>query len=375
MNTARVLPQPVASEPCLRLDQDAWLRHVLHVHFHPRDGAPYWLERQRLLGLDVLEEVRRVEDLPLLGPMPEADLAERPLEDFLPRPILDRRRSWVVVETGGSLGPPKTTLYLERELREAFVDPFTDLATACRFPEGRNWLFVGPTGPHVIGRAARENARALGSPEPFTVDLDPRWAKRLAPGTMARARYLQHVVEQAARILRTQDIGVLFTTPAILSELARSLEPSIRHRIEGIFYGGMPIEPPDYLSFRRAFPAAVHLAGYGNTLVGLALQTAPSVDGSFEYFHPGIRLHVRLVDTENAPADGIGRDVPPGRRGRVVVSRLDESFLIPNLLERDEAQALPAPMRGGAHPLVNPGLRDPRPLEEIRGVRAAVGIY
>jgi len=351
------------------------LRHVLAIHFDPARGAPYWLERQRALGIDVRREIRTRDDLRLLGPMPEEDLAHRPLEEWLPRGVRERPDTWVVVESGGTTGPPKTTLYREDELRQVFVDPFTAVARAQGFPRrwplGARWLFAGPTGPHVIGRAARENAHALGSPEPFCLDFDPRWAKRLEPGSMARQRYLDHVVEQALRILRTQilhtdGVGVLFSTPVMLLALADELEPACRERIGGIFYGGLPVDPDDARRLEEAFPRAVHLAGFGNTLLGLALELRPSPDGRREYFYPGARLHVRLVrDGKDA-----FEDVAVGERGRVVASRLDESFLIVNLPERDEATRLPVPSTATSTrarsrapwPIVNPGLGDPGPL-------------
>ena len=262
---------------------DRRLADVLALHFDPRTGSPYWLDRQRRLGFDVRREVRRVDDLPLLGPTAPADLTTRPLEDFVPRPLLERKEEWVVAETGGTLGRPTITLWLRRELAAAFVDPFTAVATACRFPVGAGWLFVGPTGPHVIGRAMRGNARALGSAEPFTVDFDPRWAKKLPAGSLAARRYLDHVVEQALAILKVQDVGVLFSTPPVLLALAAAQPAARRERIGGVFYGGLALEPQAAAELLESFPRAVHLAGYGNSLVGLALELAPSTDGHHDY--------------------------------------------------------------------------------------------
>lgn len=354
------------------------LRRILDLHFDPEDGAPYWLERQEELGFDVRSAVRRPEDLLRLGPMREEDLATRPLTDFLPRPVLACRDRWVVAETGGTLGRPKTTLWLEDELQRAFVEPFTAVARGHGFPQGAGWLFAGPTGPHVIGRAARENARALGAAEPFRVDFDPRWAKKLPAGSLGARRYLRHVVDQARGILDVQDVSVLFSTPSVLLALADELSLPRRAAIRGVFYGGQPLEPEAYSRLRRAFPRAVHLAGYGNSLVGLALQLAPSEDGRFRYFYPGPRVLVRLVErgtAENA-ADRqhrLHREVEPGDTGQVVVSRLDPSFLIVNLFERDEAERLAVPGGATPFPIHNPGLGDPRPLTTLRPV--AAGLY
>ncbi len=364
--------------PWLDVDPDEWLRHVLAIHFHPRHGTPFWLERQERLGIDVLDAVRTRDDLLLLGPMPEAELARRPLEDLVPRPLLERRSEWRIAETGGTLGRPKTTLWLDRELDRVFVDPFTAVARRCGFPEGERWLFAGPTGPHVIGRAARRNARALGSPEPFTLDFDPRWAKRLVPGSLGQRRYLAHVVDQALRVIRQQGVGVLFTTPVMLRELARELDDEERAGIRGVFYGGMALDADDFDLFtRRAFPGAVHLAGYGNTLLGLALQIAPATEPRFEYHVPGARLHLRLVrpdDDETNDAERLPHDVRPGERGQVVASRLDESFLLVNLMERDEAERLPAAGAAAPFPTVNPGLGDPAPAASRRAT-GRTGFY
>ena len=61
------------------------LRQVLRIHFDADLGTPYWLERQRELGIKAVETIRSVEDLALLGPMEERALAERPIEDLVPR--------------------------------------------------------------------------------------------------------------------------------------------------------------------------------------------------------------------------------------------------------------------------------------------------
>ena len=68
----------------------------------------------------------------------------------------------------------------------------------------------------------RELARQTGSMDPFSVDFDPRWAKRLADGSLARQRYLDHVTDQALDVLEREDVGVLFTTPPALAALARA---------------------------------------------------------------------------------------------------------------------------------------------------------
>jgi hypothetical protein len=125
----------------------AVLRRVVAVHFDPDGGSPYWLRRQRELGLDARREVRAMEDLDLLGPMDESALAGRPVEDFIPRSLLDRRGECIVGETAGTLGRPKFAVPRRDEFEAAFVAPFVAAAGRAGFPRGLNWLFIGPPAP------------------------------------------------------------------------------------------------------------------------------------------------------------------------------------------------------------------------------------
>ena len=44
------------------------------------------------------------------------------------------------------------------------AEPFVAAAARVHFPRELNWLFIGPSGPHIIGKAARACASAMGSP-------------------------------------------------------------------------------------------------------------------------------------------------------------------------------------------------------------------
>ncbi len=251
---------------------DGRLRHLLQLHFHPEWGSSYWLRRQQQLGWRALDRVRTPNDLWLLGPMPMADLRRFPVRDFVPRALHGQWPRFVVGETAGTSGEPCATAYREDEFQAAFVTPFLRVAEATGFPRGEPWLWVGPSGPHIIGKVVRELARQTGSMDPFSVDFDPRWAKRLADGSTGRQRYLDHVTTQALDVTRREDIGVLFITPPALAALAARLSDNQREAIRGIHYGGMSLTPEVVNDFRAAFPRAVHLAGYGNTLFGVVME-------------------------------------------------------------------------------------------------------
>jgi hypothetical protein len=203
----------------------------------------------------------------------------------------------------------------------------------------------------------RELARQMGSMDPFSVDFDPRWARRLVPGSLARQRYLDHVTSQALEILQREEVGVLFTTPPTLAALAARMTDSQRDLIHGIHYGGLSMTAETLNHFRQLFPNAVHLSGYGNTLFGVLMEVEDTHRTNLDYFPLGQRLLFHIVQ----PGDT--HDWPPrlAETGRVLFHRLDESCLLVGVLERDAADLIPpseAAYRLGcqANGLRNPGI-------------------
>jgi hypothetical protein len=215
----------------------------------------------------------------------------------------------------------------------------------------------------------RELARQTGSMDPFSVDFDPRWAKRLADGSLARRRYLDHVTDQALDVLQREEVGVLFLTPPALTALAERMTGRQREGIHGIHYGGLSLTPDQMNEFRARFPRAVHLAGYGNTLFGVLMEMADGPRQHLDYYPIGNRLRFRVL-----PWNEGTEPLEPGQRGRVVFDRMDESCLLIGVRERDEAELVPlckeARQLGGTQG----GLRDPAPHAALAG-RLQIGIY
>jgi phenylacetate-coenzyme A ligase PaaK-like adenylate-forming protein len=340
------------------------LRAILDLHFHPRHGSAYWLRRQAALGWDVHDRVRSIADLWQLGPMPLDHLRTTTVRDFIPKALHGRLDRFVTAETAGTSGRPCATAYRDDEFAAAFVSPFVRVAAATGFPIGRPWLFVGPSGPHLIGKAVRELARRTGSMDPFTVDFDPRWAKRLADGSLARGRYLEHVTQQALDVLAREEVGVLFTTPPALAALAERMTDQQRDSLVGVHYGGLSIDPQAVNQFRAAFPNAVHLAGYGNTLFGVVMETADCHRTAMDYFPLENRVVFEVICQDGH------EEVRPGERGRVAFHRLEEGCFLPAVIERDEAEWVPPTTEARRLGCRAGGLRDPRPpaasMERLR---------
>lgn len=349
------------------------LRRMLAIHFDPRGGAPYWLEVASRLGFDPRREIESVDDLWRLGPMDQSALARRPIEDFVPRSQWARRAEWIVAETGGTLGEPKFAVHRRDEFRAAFIEPFLVAARRADFPRGGGWLFVGPSGPHIIGQAARACAAAMGAPEPFTVDFDPRWAKKLPEGSFALGRYRAHIQEQALRILRTQRVSVIFSTPPVIDGLGEQLDAATRDAIGGIHFGGMAVPPPLRRKLRTLFPNAVMLAGYGNTLLGMAPELLSEECESVRYYPHGVRMMLQVIPLgEGEDRERIRQRVAVGERGQTLAHRFDETQLLVNLLERDTAVRL-APLVGDAD-FMQDGIADPQPLTH-GAAKPALGLY
>jgi phenylacetate-coenzyme A ligase PaaK-like adenylate-forming protein len=117
-----------------------WLNHILGIHFDPDTGSPYWLDKANELGILPLKDIHSVSDLVLFGPMDGDALRTHPIEDFVPKRYWADRPRWVIGETGGTTGNPKTTVYNEAEFHKSFVSPFKRIAFHRKFPLGENWL-------------------------------------------------------------------------------------------------------------------------------------------------------------------------------------------------------------------------------------------
>jgi thienamycin biosynthesis protein ThnN len=363
--------EAIARRPPLDRHRDGRLREILDLHFHPIHGSRYWLRRQEELHRDVRDRVRTADDLSLFGPMPLDDLRRFPLRDIVPRAFHRGLHRFIVGETAGTSGAPRATAYRTDEFRAAFVTPFLKVANATGWPQRLPWLWVGPSGPHVIGKAVRALARATGCLDPFSVDFDPRWAKRLVDGSPARQRYLDHVTDQACDVLAREEIGVLFSTPPALAALVKRMTDQQREMIRGVHYGGLPMTAETVNEFRGAFPNAVHLVGYGNTLFGVVMEVADGPRANLDYYPLSDRVRFQIVGD---PACWPPRTVAPGHRGRLVFDRLDESCLLIGVIERDEAEPVPLSAAAAALGGVTFGLRDPRPPVPLAG-RLQLGLY
>ena len=327
------------------------LDHILDLHFSPENGTPYWLDVLKKTGLR-RRDFQTIDDLHLLGPMDGNALRTRPITDFIPGLLQPQMDEMLLAETGGTTGDPCRRVYLPREFEAAFVDPWLQAVERFHFPLEQRWLFVGPSGPHIIAQAARAFARATKSLEPFSIDCDVRWMKRQQPDSMGYMLYMDHLLDQAMNIIGQQEITVLFTTPPLLLALAERMTKQQRQRISGIHTGGMAQDVETGRALAEFFPSAVLLPGYGNSLFGVTFEHEQVEGQPSVFFVHDQRLQLRLIplpeDDQDTPR--LTETVADGERGRVMFHRFDASFLLINMLERDTAIRV---MKGGSQGLAD----------------------
>lgn len=344
------------------------LAAAMEWHFDPKTGSRFWLERAKSLDFDPRKDVRTEADLELF-PNVVDELRDVRVEDLVPRGYGDRRIALDVYESGGTTGAPKRIAWLP-DLHDQLNSWHSQVLDDRGVPHGANWLTIGPSGPHMFGPMGRTLAHRRGG-IPFTVDLDPRWAKKCAAEGRSEEsrRYLAHVLDQVGEILRSQDVGVVFTTPPLLEALAghEELAELVNRKVRTLIWGGASMDLDTRTLFRKeVFPGAQLLGFYGSTMVGAGMyERAGLADDEPPTFDPPYPfVSLRVVDPDT------GKTVPYGERGQVVMNHISRSMLIPNNLERDTAVRLP-----GAPGLGGDAVADIRPVPTFGGTAVVEGVY
>lgn len=331
LTAAQVLDLPFDVQP----DPEEFIHAAMEWHFNPETGSPFWLERASTLDFDPRRDVKTHEDLKLF-PNVASELRDIRAEDLIPQGYGPRPDVIGIFESGGTTGAPKRVVLL-RDWLGRMLDWSNVNLDAHGFERGVNWLGVVPTGPHIVGEYFRRSATTHGS-NGFSIDLDPRWVKKLISDDRRQhaSAYAEHLIDQAAFVLRSQDIGVLTITPPLMERLARrdDLVELVNEKVQAIRWGGTHMDPDSrHLYKTEVFPEAAFCGNYGSTMMLGVAGERPGLPGNapcvFDALAPYVTFSV--VDPESRQA------VAYGERGRVLVNHVSKSFLLPNNLERDLA--------------------------------------
>ena len=320
-------------QPAVATNLDAWTREVVHWHFSPETGTPFWLDRAKSLDFDPLRDIHTYNDLDKFGFFEDEWLRGGPVRRWVPKAYANK--PIFTFETGGSTGVPKSRIAHEdfRIDYEAFSDTLPDEF----FPRGADWLHLGPSGPRRLRLAVEHLAQHRGGIA-FCVDLDPRWViKLIKRGDIQEAeRYKQHCIDQALTLLRAHEIHCMFTTPKLLEALCEKI--NLRSAgIQGIFCGGTEMTPQFHrFAKEELLGDEIYFAPtYGNTLMGLAVHKPFDKADNYAviYYPPSPRAMIEVVDPDNPT-----NLVDYGKTGRVRLTTLTKEFFMPRFLERDECE-------------------------------------
>jgi phenylacetate-coenzyme A ligase PaaK-like adenylate-forming protein len=349
-------------------DPDEFIRGAMEWHFSPQTGSRFWLERAKSLEFDPRTDVKSFEDLTLF-PNVTNELRDVRAQDLIPQGYGPHPDVIGVYESGGTTGAPKRIVVLREWWDRMLARQVADL-DARGVARDRNWLVLIPSGPHMAGEMMRRQATALGGLS-FTIDMDPRWVKKLiAAGKADEANaYAEHLIDQAAFVLQTQDIAVLMSTPPLLERLARrdDLVELVRETVRAIEWAGAHMDADTRHLYRtEVFPGLTLTGAYGSTMVlGGAPERLGLTDDDpciFDPLSPYVTFSV--VDADS------GRKVSYGERGQVVMNHVSKSFLLPNNLERDMATRIRPP-----EGQVGDSVADVTPVERFDNEAVIEGVY
>lgn len=346
------------------IDETELVQAAMRWHFTPATGSPFWLKRAADLPFDPLHDVRTWEDLDLF-PDISTEWRDVSVDALVPAGVDTSDWDFQVFDSGGTTGSPKRII--DSQSRRRGVHWVSDVLDDHGIPGagGGHWLHIGPTGPHIVGRSIGLLAQ-LRQTFCHYIDFDPRWVKKQRPDDVVR--YVQHILDQALDVLRTQPVSVVFATPPILDAIAERDEvlELVRRKVRGIIWAGTSMSAQTrHIMETEVFPGTVLAGLYGNTMMGIAPQRPEDEAGRcvFVPYHPFSR--VRLVDPNDT-----AREVAYGERGQVKISLLSRDLLLPWTLERDSALRI-EPTK--AYP--QDGVADVRPVDSDGAESAAEGVY
>lgn len=341
-------------------DNNEHIREIVNLHFNDDTGAPYWRNKKHDLSFDPLTDIEGWNDLvhfhddPAYTGFPADKLKETP-KDFIPNALTDHR----LFSTGGRTGTPKWLAYSADGYQNMLMIA-DELIQRLDVTPGRDWLYIGPTGPHLFGWAIQEMA-ARNDSNYLTIDLDPRWIRTTKMNhnlreTGASEVYLDHLQSQSRSILEIfgRDIGVLISTPSVIGMMAETGALN-RVQLDAVVFAGQAIKPENYQLLNQQLECPVR-GWYGNTLFG-AIPQAGFEDGTGVTYPDKTDL-VKLEITH--PDDGGFEAVGYGERGQVIAHIVREGLFAPYHLEDDAATRVEAGIAGDqiGHPAIPETSRD-----------------
>ena len=140
-----------------RAQLDSHTRELINWHFSPETGCPYWLDWAKNSGWDPREKVECFDDIMHFDNFDDEVLRKEDPAKFIPKAY--EGKPYNVFETGGTTGMPKQRIGWE-DYKTDYTE-FSNHYGPDFFPQGGNWLMVGPTGPRRLRLAIEHLAITL----------------------------------------------------------------------------------------------------------------------------------------------------------------------------------------------------------------------
>ncbi|WP_457134086.1 AMP-binding protein [Mycobacteroides abscessus] len=342
------------------------VQRAMKWHFSPETGSEFWLEKAKSLDFDPISDVKTRRDL-FKFPDVSSEWKDAPIEALTPANMSAFGIVPRIYESGGTTGAPKRIVdHSQWALSSAWAAKALQYVGA---PRLGSMLYLGPSGPHVVGHAVAVMADELGLPL-LRIDLDPRFVRTAISGGHGGVAdaYIEHILRQARWALQSQRVTVLWATPPLLDAIALDSELAhlVRQSVRLIVWGSTSMDPDSLHILRtEVFPETVICGLYGNTMMGIAVELEP---GSHKrpIFTPHFPFSaVSVIDTEDQS------DVEYGARGAVAIHVLTPELLLPVSFERDEATRVKSPSHDAEG---HDSVQDIQPLK-IPGQQIIEGVY
>jgi hypothetical protein len=238
--------------------------------------------------------------------------------------------------------------------------------TAGGFVRGSGLLFAMPSGPHGVAHFTRSVSERLGSVF-YPVDLDPRWVRKIAARNAAAevSGYVEHVLEQAAFVLQTQNVANLHASPPLLEAIARNddMVDLVNAKIRYLLLSGAHVDADTLDLLRDIFPDTTITMAFGSTMI--LSQAVTRTDSEAFVFDPRTPYVVFWVIDPDT-----GEQVPYGELGQVVMNHISKGMFLPNNLERDMAIRMPGPAGQ-----LSDSVSAVRPVSTFEGEAVIEGVY
>ncbi|MEM5772706.1 MAG: hypothetical protein QXL86_00535 [Candidatus Aenigmatarchaeota archaeon] len=335
-----------------KYDLNTRLQEVLEIQLDPKEGSEHWLDLEKKLNLDIKNEIKSIDDLPILEEallkfdkgkpeyqkeFSEYHLRSKTIEHFVPKKYL---KDLDVCLSSATRGLTKIIPWHEDSSREIvnFYEFYFDYN---KFPRGEKWLIIGPYGlfeKHLCNVAKKFD----GIPIPIGIES---WGSKNIKDKNKIIERFEPTLGRIMDIFKVESVGVLATA----TEMAEMLPNFVDIKdIKALYLTGTGTNFQRIERLFEIYNLKSFGVGYGHSMWGPAVHID---DGTrnLNYFINKSQALQKVVDPQD-----ITKELKYGEEGRVKSYILRNEFFWINL-DRDFGIKIP-----GNYPFNWDGVRNVR---------------